>query len=262
MKLMAPFLNTNRNLTGDNWFTSSTLADRLLRANTTYVGTIRRNRRDVPPVARSVVNRQRGDTKVYVSGTQLLCSYWDKGTQPVLLLDTFAPRCEIPPVGEKSSTVMFYNKTKCAVDDMDKKVRMYSTKRKCCRWPYSFIMNLIDVASVNATIIRQKVVNVPEHQRKNLHRQTLSAAGYQMVNSLIDRRLAAGRLHRRVFMAMQLLGKIPPAQAHGELVVLPRKTRCLMCPRGQDRKTLHACSACRRAMCNDHRSSKCKECDL
>ena len=83
----------------------------------------------------------------------MLCFYWDKGFKdirtPVLRINSFADRCSPPEEGRKPGTVLFYNGTKSAVDDMDKKVRMYSTKRKCRRWPYSFLMNLIDIAGIN-----------------------------------------------------------------------------------------------------------------
>ena len=147
MTLMRPFFGSNCNLTGDNWFSSSALVDRLYENRVTYVGTVWSNRRDVPPAARSIENRVRGDTRLYHDGNNLtLCSYWDKGRNSVLLLDSFTDRCSLPEEGKKPDTVLFYNSTKSAVDDMDKKVRMYSTKRKCRRWPYSFIMNLIDIA--------------------------------------------------------------------------------------------------------------------
>ena len=94
------------------------------------------------------------------SGNQLLCSYWDKGRQPVLLLDSFATTCPVPNAGMKCLTVLFYNNTKNAVDDMDKKIRMYSTKQKCRCWPYSFIMNMLDIAGVNATIVYGKTANI------------------------------------------------------------------------------------------------------
>ena len=69
-----------------------------------------------------------------------------------MLLEFFARHYLISPAGSKSSTAPFYNKMKSAMDDIDKKVQIYSTERKCRLWPYPFLMNLLDVAGVNATI--------------------------------------------------------------------------------------------------------------
>ena len=57
MKAVKPFLNKGYNVTMDNWFTSSSLADKLLENNTTIVGTLRSNKRDIPKVANDITGR-------------------------------------------------------------------------------------------------------------------------------------------------------------------------------------------------------------
>ena len=81
----------------------------------------------------------------------MLCSYWDKGTKPVLLLDSFAKSGNHDD--EKPGTVLHYNATKSGVDNVDKQVRMQSMKRKCRRWPYGFTMNLLAITVINAMYI-------------------------------------------------------------------------------------------------------------
>lgn len=49
MKLTEKIHGTNRNLTCDNWFTSIPVAKELLQKQVTLVGTLRRNKRDIPP---------------------------------------------------------------------------------------------------------------------------------------------------------------------------------------------------------------------
>ncbi len=51
--LMKDFVGKGRNLTGDNWFTTLPLIDRLRANNTTYVGTCRSTRRDIPATAKT-----------------------------------------------------------------------------------------------------------------------------------------------------------------------------------------------------------------
>ena len=48
VRLVQYFVKTGRNLTGDNWFTSIPLVQTLLELKTTYVGTVRKNKREVP----------------------------------------------------------------------------------------------------------------------------------------------------------------------------------------------------------------------
>ena len=88
LHLMQPFFNTSRNLTADNWFTSCELAADLKTRKTSFVGTMRRNNRSVPPIA-NTAGRARKDTKVWYSNDDTaLISFWDKGSKPVLLLDS------------------------------------------------------------------------------------------------------------------------------------------------------------------------------
>jgi len=49
MQLAEPYLDKGKGITTDNFFTSKALADALLARNTTLVGTIRRERVEIPP---------------------------------------------------------------------------------------------------------------------------------------------------------------------------------------------------------------------
>ena len=124
MTLMKNHLGIGRNLVGDNWFTSLSLVDRLKKRRTTYVGTCRRNRRDVPKEAIQVKGRRRGDTRIFRDQNGiLLISFWDKGTVPVLLVDSMCSHVPLPPPGNKCETVLHYNANKSGVDTLDKLVR-------------------------------------------------------------------------------------------------------------------------------------------
>ena len=58
-RLVRPWINSGRNVTMDNFFTSAELAEDLLGTNTTIVGTIRANRKEVPKEVAK--NRQRAE---------------------------------------------------------------------------------------------------------------------------------------------------------------------------------------------------------
>lgn len=48
LALVEPIGNSNQNVTGDNWFTSLELIDELKKLRLTYVGTMRKNKREIP----------------------------------------------------------------------------------------------------------------------------------------------------------------------------------------------------------------------
>lgn len=48
IRLTKPIYNTNRNVTADNWFSSVQLARELLSRKLTYVGTLRKNKAEIP----------------------------------------------------------------------------------------------------------------------------------------------------------------------------------------------------------------------
>ena len=49
LTLVEPIANSNRNVTGDNWFTSLELVTELKKLRLTYVGTMRKNKKEIPP---------------------------------------------------------------------------------------------------------------------------------------------------------------------------------------------------------------------
>lgn len=59
LRLVYPVAGTNRNITGDNWFTSLSLSNKLLQEKKlTYIGTMRKNKREIPPQFLPNKNRQ------------------------------------------------------------------------------------------------------------------------------------------------------------------------------------------------------------
>ena len=130
--LMKPYLNLGYNITCDNWFTTVQLADHLCEKNTTLVGTIRQNRKDIPPAAKNKKGRQKKSAIYYISKKKVLCSFKDKKISPILLLSTMHTSAKtlnngIPQI------VDFYNPTKGGTDNMDHMLRLYRLRRKCNR---------------------------------------------------------------------------------------------------------------------------------
>lgn len=267
MHLMAPFLNSGRHLTGDNWFSSLPLVQELRRCNTSYIGTLRKNNRAMPPIANSTANRVRKDSKIlYDSDGTILVSFWDKGASPVTLIDTFHKIVPVPDVNSKACTVLEYNRTKSGVDIADKRFRGFSCKRKCRRWPYAVFSNMIDIACSNGSIIYSSGCT----RNQERHYKFMKSTGYQLVDDQIKRRLSSGTLgllSSKIKSAMIAIGydvndhtSSANSQPSISSVRLPKAVRCAFCDRSADRKTFSACPKCKQPCCNIHRSNLCINC--
>ena len=267
MHLMRPFLNTGRNLTGDNWFSSLDLVEELRNNDTSYIGTIRFNNRAVQPISKSTAYRSRKDTKVFydANGT-VLVSFWDKGTKPVLLFDTLHVDVPVPGPNIKAITVLEYNKTKFGVDIADKRIRGFTCKRKCRRWPYAIFTNLLDVSCNNAAIIFSQCH--PGVRIQEAHYGFIKNAAYQLVDQQIKRRAKLLTIKSSTKTALELMGytipnlhMAPDNNVLNQQIKLEKQQRCSSCSRESDRKTRFACSVCKKPVCNIHRSAKCLKCD-
>ena len=142
--------NSGRNTTGDNFFTNLSLARKLLKKEPTLIGTMRKSKSELPTEFTVAKGR---NVKSTVFGFQLharIASYCSKTNRVVNMLSTMHSQPEIEStLDQKSSIILFYNKTKGGVDTLDRMVRSYSTKRTTRRWPLVLFYNVIDVSTVN-----------------------------------------------------------------------------------------------------------------
>ncbi|XP_025192177.1 piggyBac transposable element-derived protein 4-like [Melanaphis sacchari] len=77
-RLVEPIKNSNRNVTTDNYYTSYSLAENLLQVGLTLVGTMKRNKREIPPEFISEKNRQVGSSLSGFQNDMSLTSYVTK----------------------------------------------------------------------------------------------------------------------------------------------------------------------------------------
>ena len=153
LKLIDPFLSKGRNVTTDNFFTSQKLADSLCAKNTSIVGTIRQNRRELPPICKDTTPK-RFSSKVLINGQKTLTIYRCKPKKNVCILSTVHRRVEIGDNEKKlPETVQYYNSTKCGVDVLDQMSRLYTTRSPSRRRPVYIFYNVLDFAAINAFIL-------------------------------------------------------------------------------------------------------------
>lgn len=161
-KLAEPYLGCGRNITTDNFFTSISLAKKLLAKKTTLVGTIRANRKELPKIAKAKKDKMtQFSTKLYRSENCTLTIYKSKPNKKVLLLSTKHTNITI----EKNKklvpeTVTYYNSTKYGVDVLDQMARKYSVKASSRRWPLQVFYNILDLTAINAWILYKETTQV------------------------------------------------------------------------------------------------------
>ncbi|XP_050303727.1 piggyBac transposable element-derived protein 3-like [Anthonomus grandis grandis] len=85
LRLVECVKGTNRNITGDNWYSSVELVDELKKNSLTYVGILRKNKKSVPP--EFLPNRFHSSTFEFTSSTTIV-SYMPKKSKTVILLSS------------------------------------------------------------------------------------------------------------------------------------------------------------------------------
>lgn len=155
LKLVEPYTGHGRNITADNFFTSASLVSKLLAKKTTFVGTIRRNKKELPKLAKQTKDKMaRYSTVLYKSKDSILSIYKAKPNKKVLILSSMHSSVEIEKNHTRiPDTIRVYNNTKFGVDVTDQMARKYSVKSKCQRWPLQVFFNILDLAGINAWIL-------------------------------------------------------------------------------------------------------------
>lgn len=162
LDLMSGLTKRGYNVTCDNFFTSLQLCKTLKEQNTSLLGTLRSNRREVPPSVINDMNNKKvpvGITQVFEAERGItLTAYKAKPTKTVLLLSSLHSSVSVSDGGKrKPDTVLDYNATKFGVDCLDQMACQYSTKAATRRWPVAVFFNILDLAGVNAWILYKKV---------------------------------------------------------------------------------------------------------
>ena len=132
MQLAEPFFGSGRDIVTDNFFTSHALAVSLLQKSLTLLGTIRKQRREVPLVLRQ--NREAlSSLFLYDLNNKItLVSYAPCLNRIVTLLSSSHGRGVCPPddPANRPQMILDYNKGKGGVDQLDENLAEFSCVRK------------------------------------------------------------------------------------------------------------------------------------
>ena len=249
MKLVQPVAGNGHNITVDNFFTSLSLAQKLARQKTSILGTIRRNRREMPVLE----NAPFLHTVAYIEeeSSCTLSVYQCKKNKNVSILSTYHRHVTVPDAEnpkKKPDTVLTYNKTKVGVDVLDQMLKLYSTKPASRRWPVHVFSNILDMGLLNAWILYKMVT-----KRKESRRDFILA----VVEGLLPdaRKSTPNRLKRMVASPMTSL----PEHAGGDFRDKKQRLTCAtgLCKRN---RTLDRCKKCARPLCGRCAIFLCQKC--
>lgn len=254
-RLADHILNTGRNITTDNYFTSIPLALNLLEKRTTVVGTIRKNKKEIPPIIVQTKDRRPCSSMFAFLRKGVLVSYVPKKNKNVLLFSTLHSGDKIDESTFdkcKPEIVTFYNATKGGVDVVDELISQYTVSRNSCRWPLTVFYCLLNIAGINSQIIY-----TANTENKIERRIFLRELALELMKPQAETRLSIPNLPLKLRDSIkQLVGveeKIPEARV--------RVTgMCSLCPRRKNRKTKKTCCKCSAYLCNEHCRSICQRC--
>lgn len=257
------------NVTMDNFFTSYSLGLKLIQKDLTMVGTLRKNKKCIPPKLLIAKNMPLYSSTFAFTKEMTLVSYISHKNKCTLVLSTMHNDKNVENDAKKRPEIIsFYNSTKGGVDTVDKMLSCYSTKRKCNRWPMAVFSNIIDISALNAFILFKDVnpewKTTQKHKRRKCFLHELALA---LAKNYIQKRRNEPKNEASIAIVRRLKGleEDPTDTDDSSKERLPHKRRrCNDCYNGepkQDKKTFLYCSICKKAICKDlHAEQICKCC--
>lgn len=260
-RFMKPLYKSGRNLTTDNWYTSYGLAKDLLSEKITIVGTMRKDKRQIPAEFKICKGRETHSSIFGFQQDATLVSYVTKKGKCVILLSTMHNDDAIDKEtgdAKKPEIITFYNQTKGAVDVVDEMAANYSTARKTNRWPLVIFYSILNVASINSRIVLLSNKNPPILYRNR--RRFIKDLALSLISDYANKRMDNPNLSHELRMQIKknrcpVVGEPPNKKSK-----TVSKGRCKFCPRNKDIKTTGTCSFCTDFICKEHLVTVCKPC--
>ena len=259
LRLVTPVEKTNRNISGDCWLSSIEVAEELKNRGLTYVGMMRKNKRQIPTEFLPHKKRSVGSSIFGFNGQNTLVSHVPKKKKSVILLSTMHHNKSIDGDTQKPEIIHFYNMTKGGVDSLDQKVSTHSTARRTRRWPMVIFFAILDIAAVNGHILMSSRKEIKSVAR----REFIISLGKSLVHSELLRRSRGKELPRELRQMILKVGNIsvPRREEEGSSTVVPgKRKRCTSCPRGRDRKAGTNCEMCNKPLCAGCAKKICPDC--
>ncbi|CAL9706202.1 unnamed protein product [Knipowitschia caucasica] len=226
------------NITCDNFFTSYRLGDELQKRKLTMLGTVRRNKPELPTEILKMQGRPLHSPIFAFTEKATVVSYCPKRNKNVLVMSTMHTDASLSTREDmKPQMILDYNSTKGGVDNLDKVTATYSCQRKTARWPLVIFYNIVDVSAYNAYVLW----------------------------TAINQKWNAGKLYRRRLFLEELgkalvTPKIQITNQHPVDTGGKKRKRCQVCPSREDSKTSTSCVKCKKYFCRKHTVTFCPSC--
>lgn len=239
----------------------------------TIIGTIRKNRVEIPPLLVEMRRKPPLHTEVVYDHRLRACmlSYVPKKRRFVTLLSTYhsSVRVNQDDPKEKPNVSEKYNETKGGVDVMDKLIGTYRSKRKVNRWPVALFEHIIDVSALNAYIIFCEIMPDWNAGKKFKRRIFLQELGIALSSPLIERRrklpsknAPANRLCRTI-RGEPVTDEEADDRQPASLTHAPpsnKRSRCFKCPTKRSMTNYYTrCDKCVKYVCNTHHYKVCED---
>lgn len=254
VRLSKPIQNTNRNITADNYFSSIEVCCELKKVGLTYVGTVKKNKREIPleflQKNRTVKSTMYGFTKDIT-----LLSYVPKRNKTVIMVSTMHHDQAMDVQKEIPEIISFYNTSKGGVDSLDEKCAKYSCSRRTRRWPMVIFYRIVDIAAVNAFILSNYKAEDRLIFMKN--------AAKSLVRGQLERRIIIPQLSLELKgLLTRILGTaaIPRTEEESENCRLNVRKNCHLCYKQKHRKTSVVCHVCKKPVCLQCSKPACNTC--
>lgn len=249
------------NVTCDNFFTSYNLGQFLLKRKITMLGTIRKNKPELP---QNLCNKEVHSSSFYFTKDTTIVNYIPKKNKNVILMSTLHnDRAVSTRDDKKPEMILEYNATKGAVDTLDQLVNTYTCKRKTNRWPLIIFYNILDISAYNAFVL-WTAINPGWHEKKLTKRRLfleelgMSLIKYNLVNRTHMPRTVESR--KIVENMQKSTNQNSASGSSGATVSGVKRARCKFCSSKNDHKTNMLCSYCNKYICKVHVTYICPNC--
>ncbi|GBP17464.1 PiggyBac transposable element-derived protein 4 [Eumeta japonica] len=149
-RLYEPIFNTARNVATDNWYSSIPLAEALLQKGLTTVGTIRKDKKEIPSDFNQLRGRSVKSNMFGFRNDMVLVSHVPKAKKNVLLISTMHNDAKVDVETQKPDIILSYNETKGGVDVVDRLCANYNFARATKRWPMVIFYAMLNVSTINS----------------------------------------------------------------------------------------------------------------
>lgn len=253
---------SHRNLTADNWFSSIELMNILRDNGLTYLGTLKKNKREIPPEFQPSRERCVGTSLYGFTKDATIVSYVPKPKKAVILISSMHHKKETDEETGKPAMIIDYNKTKGGVDEVDKKCSNYSSSRRTQRWPMAIFYRIIDMCGINLYVLYEDCENT-KNTTRGIFLQSLARS---LVLPQMMCRVYNDRLPRELRLTLErVIGQkdMPPRlpSPPRDTTSNSRKT-CAICPSRMKRRTRFACYVCLKPLCLTCCHQICSECKI